>query len=172
MLHRDFGKYPLPKVPSLQHSSPIWAIPIHETNTRYLGGTRSFHRAMQHVLQDLDGVNCFIDDVIIWGATAEKHDRRLRQVLDQFRSKGLRLQQAKCKFRRSEVRYYGHVLNGSGVTADENRVKSILEMKQPENPEELRRYLELVAYVSKFIPGQSQTTAPLRDLLHNEAVWT
>ena len=64
------------------------------------------------------------------------------------------------------------MLNGSGAPADENRVKAILEIKQPEIPEELRRFLGLVACVSKFIPGQSQTTAPLRDLLHNEAVWT
>ena len=170
-------------------ASGFWQIPINQGSEfttfitpfgRYqfirlpfgISGPEGFHRAMQHVLQDLDGVDCFIDDVIIWGATKEEHDRRLRQVLDRFGSKGVRLQPAKFMLRRSEVHYYGHALNGSGVTSDENRVKAILEMKQPGSPEELRRFLGLVAYVSKFIPGQCQTTAPLRNLLHNEAVWT
>ena len=84
---------------------------------------------MQHVLKDLDGVDCFIYDVIIWGATVEEHDGRLSQVLDRFRSSGVRLQPAKCTFCRSEVYYYGHVLNGSGFTADENKFKAILETK-------------------------------------------
>ena len=135
-------------------------------------GPEVFHREMQHVLQNLEGVDSFIDDVLIWGATIEEHDIRLRQVLDRFRSKGVRLQPSKCKFRCSEVHYYGHGLNGSGVTVDDNRVKAILDMKQPENAEELRRFMGLVAYVSKFLPGQSQITAPLRGLLNEEAVWT
>ena len=41
-------------------------------------GLEIFHRAMQHVLQDLDDVDCFIDDVLIWGVIAEEHDKRLR----------------------------------------------------------------------------------------------
>ena len=123
-------------------------------------GPEVFHRATQHVLQNLEGVDCFIDDVLIWRATIEEHDIRLRQVLDRFRNKGVRLQPSKCKFRCSEFHYYGHVLNGSGVTVDDNRVKAILGMKQPENAEELRRFMGLVAYLSKFLPGQSQTTAP------------
>jgi hypothetical protein len=81
---------------------------------------------MQHVLQNLDGVDCFIAGVLVWGATIEEHNRRLRQVLDRFRSKGVRLQPSKCKFRCSEVHYYGRVLNGSGVIVDSSRVKVIL----------------------------------------------
>ena len=87
-----------------------------------------FHRAMKNVLQDMDGVECFIHDVIIWGATAEEHDMRLRQVLDRFWSSAVCLQPAKCKFCRSKVYNYGHLLNGSDVTANENRVKAILEI--------------------------------------------
>ena len=35
-----------------------------------------------HVFQNLEGVDSFIDDVLIWGATIEEHDRLLLQVLD------------------------------------------------------------------------------------------
>ena len=126
----------------LNAASGFWQIPITQDSdcatsitplgryqfTRLPFGISSrskvFHRAMQNVLQDLDGVDCFIHDVIIWGATAEEHDMRLRQVLDRFRSNWVRLQPSKCKFCRSEVHDYGHLLNGSGVIANENRVKS------------------------------------------------
>ena len=132
-------------------------------------GPEVFHRAMQHVLQNVEGVDCFTNDVLICGVTIEEHDRRLRQVLDRFRGKGVRLQPSKFKFRCSEVHYYGHVLNGSDVTVNDNRVKAILEMKQPETAEELRRFMGLVAYVSKLfqdspVPNHSPLarTAPRR----------
>ena len=80
-------------------------------------GPEVFHLAMQQVLQGLNGVACFVDDVldIVWGATCEEHDELLRLVLDRFKATGERLQPGKCTFRSSAVRYCGHVLTESGL---------------------------------------------------------
>jgi hypothetical protein len=52
-------------------------------------GPEVFHKAMQETLWDIEGTDCFIDDVLVCGATSEEHDRRLRRVLSRFRERGV-----------------------------------------------------------------------------------
>jgi hypothetical protein len=54
--------------------------------------------------------DCFVDDVVVWGATKEEHDHRLREVLSRFREQGLRLNPAKYIFSSDRVKYFGHTL--------------------------------------------------------------
>ena len=46
------------------------------------------------------------------------------------------------------------------------------EMKEPENLEQLRRFLGMVNYVSKFLPDAASTTQPLTNLLKGDTPWT
>eukprot|EP00118_Oscarella_pearsei_P011483 m.77541 g.77541 ORF g.77541 m.77541 type:complete len:265 (+) comp36043_c0_seq1:1651-2445(+) len=134
-------------------------------------GPEVFHRAMNQTLQGLDGVSVFIDDVIIWAATKEEHDRRLRQVLLRLREKGVRLQPSKCKFRLPEVIYYGHVLSADGVRVCPKKVAAIRQIPRPKCRDDLRRFLGLLAYVAKFLDNRSKETAPLRELLKDDVPW-
>ena len=56
------------------------------------------------------------------------------------------------------------------MRVDQDKVRAVLEMNWPTNKEELLRFLGMVAYVAKFLPGQSQISAPLRELLCEESV--
>ena len=66
-------------------------------------GPEVSHRTMHHILTGIEGVDCFIDYVIIWGSSREEHDQRLSRVLGRMREKGVKLQPSKCKFRLHEV---------------------------------------------------------------------
>ena len=100
-------------------------------------GPEVFHRAMHHILSGLEGVDCFIDNVIIWGSTREEHDQRVRPVLERLRDKGVKLQAAKCKFRLQEVTYYGHILSTEGIKVSPQKVQAITQMQCPENKDDL-----------------------------------
>ena len=80
-----------------------------------------FHRIMQQVVSNQPGTACYIDDILVWGATVEEHDYRLRQVLSRCREAGIKLNPSKCKFRATSVKFFGHVLNAQGVHADNTR---------------------------------------------------
>ena len=101
-------------------------------------GPKVFYRTMHHILSGLEGVNCFIDDVIIWGSTREEHDQRVRRVLERLRDRGVKLQAAKCKFRLQEVTYYGHTLSTEGIKVSPQKVQAIKQMQCPENKDDLR----------------------------------
>ena len=44
-------------------------------------GSEKFQKCMNHILEGLDGVECNIDDILIYGTTQEEHDQRLKAVL-------------------------------------------------------------------------------------------
>ena len=89
---------------------------------------------MHHILTGIEGVDCFIDGVIIWDpAGIEEHDLRLSRVLGRMREKGVKLQPSKCKFRLQEVTYYGHVLSAEGIKVSSRKVQSITQMQRPES---------------------------------------
>ena len=135
-------------------------------------GPEVFHCVnMKTMLHDIEGTDCFIDDIVIWGATPDEHDQRLRQVLDRCRENGSKLNQSKCFFRRTEVKYFSHILTGHGIRADVDKLRAVVSMQRPHTREELQRYMGMIAYLAKFLPNNSQVSAPLRTLLRDDTPW-
>ena len=130
-----------------------------------------FQREMTHHFGGMDGVEVVVDDILVHGETLDEHNRRLKAVLNKARSINFKLNKEKCEFARPEVDYVGHKLTGDGLKPTQQRVKSIVDMKDPENHAELETILGMLAYVSKFIPNLSELNAPLRELKCREE-WT
>lgn len=126
---------------------------------------------MQTVLQGIPGTDCFIDDIVIWGTTPEEHDVRLREVLLRCQQNGLSLNPSKCVFHSPSVKYFGHILTSDGVRADEDKARAVADFPTPQSKEDLQRFLGMIAYLAKFLPRHSQTSAPLRELLKQEVAW-
>ncbi|CAC5396000.1 unnamed protein product [Mytilus coruscus] len=126
-----------------------------------------FHKAVCKILQGLDGVESFIDDILVWGCTKE-HDKRLKEVLERIRTANLKLRRDKCEIGISEVTYFGHRYTREGLKIDDNKVKAITEKKSPTTKKELERFLGMVTYIAKFVPNFSSNTAVLRDLLKKD----
>ena len=57
-----------------------------------------FQRLMDTILQGIPGVICYIDDIMVTGATEEEHLKNLEQVLQRLQSYGFRLKLTKCRF--------------------------------------------------------------------------
>lgn len=131
-----------------------------------------FQSVMSNMFQDIEGVEVIVDDLVVWGENVEQHDERLRSVLERCREKNLKLNEEKCRFRVAEVSYVGHVLSSDRLKPDPQKVKAIRGMPCPTNREELKRFLGVVTYVSKFIPNMSQISAPLRQLLEKDVEWS
>ena len=116
------------------------------------------------------GVACFLDDIPIWGSSKEEHGKRLRQVMEWLRACNFRLQPEKCNCRQSSITNYRRITQ-KGVAVGSDRLHSITEMKRPASKEKVRRLLGLLAHVAKFLRRHSQESAPLRQLLKDEAAW-
>jgi hypothetical protein len=92
------------------------------------------------------------------------HDCRLERVLQTFQEKGLTLNKSKCKFNAKEIEFLGHKISAEGIRPTENNVQAVKEFRAPENVSEVRSFLGLTNFVSKFINDYSSVTEPLRYL--------
>ena len=57
-----------------------------------------FQRHMEVLMQGLDGVSVYLDDVLIAGRTLDEHLRRLAEVLQRLQNSGMHLNKKKCFF--------------------------------------------------------------------------
>ncbi|CAH2098790.1 unnamed protein product [Euphydryas editha] len=127
-----------------------------------------FHRVFSEIFKDIDGVELYIDDILIHTKTEEEHDRILEQVLKKAQEYNIKFNRKKCNFKKKEVKYLGHVLTTEGIKVDQNRIKAIVEMKEPKTQKELLRFLGMINYVARFIPNVSEVTASLRQLIKKD----
>ncbi|KRY03065.1 Retrovirus-related Pol polyprotein from transposon 17.6, partial [Trichinella patagoniensis] len=65
----------------------------------------TFQRLMETSLRGLVGSKClvYLDDVIVFGRTAEEHTARLQEVLDRLRKVGLKVKPEKCQLMKRKV---------------------------------------------------------------------
>ena len=116
----------------------------------------------------------FIDDILVYSETEEKHDEHLRVVLQVLRERQLYAKFSKCEFWLKEVTFLGHVVSAEGIKVDPRKIEAILEWKPPKSVTEIRSFLGLAGYYRRFVEGFSVLAAPLTKLIRKGApfVWT
>ncbi|XP_059049470.1 uncharacterized protein K02A2.6-like [Achroia grisella] len=127
-----------------------------------------YQHRMRQMLEGLEGVEVYIDDILIWGKDESEHEKRLRKVFERLQEGNVKLNKEKCKIGVSELKYLGHIISQEGIQLGKDRIQSILDMKSPKNRKELERFLGVVNYISKFVPNFAIENAPLRNLLKKD----
>ena len=61
------------------------------------------------------GVELYLDDCIVYGATEEEFKANLRLVFERFRAHNITLNPKKCKFGLSSIEYVGHIIDQDGI---------------------------------------------------------
>ena len=132
-----------------------------------------FQRRMSETMDSLEGTLCIMDDILIYGSNQEEHDARLTAALDRIQAANLTLNRDKCKFSRESISFLGQVFDASGIRPDPDKVKAIVNMEEPANKSELRRFLGMANQLGKFSSQLAEISKPLRDLfsVKNEWVW-
>ena len=105
-----------------------------------------FHKRIADMFGDIEGIETFIDDILIHAPT-EEHDERLRRVLDRCLEVGLKLNRPKCNITCTEVKYFGHIISAEGLQPDPTKVDAIQNMPTPKCKEDVRRILGMVTYL-------------------------
>ena len=127
---------------------------------------------MTELLTGLEGVICSMDDVLVYGTNEANHDERLRKVMERIRQSGLKLNKAKCSFRKDEVTFLGHVITGQGIRISPAKVEAVQKLAAPTDVTELRKILGMITYLTKFMPNAQDVLQPLNVLLQADVAWT
>ena len=130
-----------------------------------------FQAKMDQILSGLEGVICYLDDILISGRSLKKHKENLTNVFKRLQQFGLRLKLTKCHFLEKEVEYLGHVINKEGLHPSPKKVDGIARAPAPKNTTELRAFLGSIQYYGKFVPQLSTLLSPLYELLQKNSQW-
>ncbi|KAJ8048227.1 hypothetical protein HOLleu_00459 [Holothuria leucospilota] len=122
-----------------------------------------FQKVMHSILAGLPGVQCYLDDVVVYGKTQAEHDQNLRRVLTKIRDSGMKLN-SKCEFNASKIQLLGHVVTSEGIRPAPDLVKAIRDAPAPQSVDEIRSFLGLAGYYAKFVPNFAMRVQPIRDI--------
>lgn len=124
-----------------------------------------FQKVNSQNFADIPGVVIYFDDILIASDTLEEHDKILQAVIERAKKLNIRFNKEKIQFKQNHVKYLGHIFSQDGISADEDRIKSITDLKNPKNKKDLQKILGMINYLRKFIPNLSEKTVLLRELL-------
>ncbi|KAJ8018643.1 hypothetical protein HOLleu_43268 [Holothuria leucospilota] len=135
---------------------------------RLMFGISSAPELYQHIIQQVvagcEGTHNISDDIIVHGKDLTEHNERLEKVLKRIQEAGLTLNEQKCEFNMSELVFMGHKLSGNGICPSDEKVEAIRDARQPTTASEIRSFLGLVQFCSRFIPDLATKSEPLRRL--------
>jgi hypothetical protein len=148
-----------------------------------------FQRAMNQVLAEhIKAGYClvYLDDILIMSSSVAEHAQHLDAVLRSLELANLYCQLPKCEFAITELRYLGHLVNGTGVRPDPKKVAALEKWNPPladvhllsdetasaaqirsskqRITKSVRSFLGFMQYFRRFIPCFSQLAGPLYDL--------
>lgn len=125
-----------------------------------------FQRMNEMILHGLLYTEClvYLDDIIIYGRDFQSTLTNLTHVLERFAAVGATFKVSKCKFFLQELTYLGGTVTSDGVKCAGSAQAAVLAYTRPCNISQLRRFLGLINYYSRFIRGVSQLVAPLTRL--------
>ncbi len=146
-----FGRYRFKRLPFGVHSA-----------------SEVFQVEVANIIAGIEGCANSQDDIIVWGASKQEHDQRVRACLTRIRKSGLKLNQGKCIFASKSLTFLGHTVSADGLKPDPTKINAIIDMPIPKTKTDLQRFLGMINYLAKFVPNLSQITAPLRDLLKKD----
>lgn len=124
---------------------------------------QAFQRLMDGVLRGIDFVFVYLDDILVASANKEEHIEHLRQVFRLLAANGLVVNRRKSLFGQSELHYLGHLVSAAGITPLPSRVEAIANIPVPTSKVELQRFLGMVNYYRRFMPGLASKLHPLHE---------
>ena len=128
-------------------------------------GPAIFQRYLENLLSNVEMTAANQDAVVITENNISHHIYNVKAVLDKFLELGILLNINKCKFFQKTVECVGFILSKDGISTNLRKTKAVLEAPIPKNVTELQSFLGAINYYGHFIPGMSNITAPLYNLL-------
>lgn len=105
-----------------------------------------FQKLMDVMFKDINGVEKFQDDILIYASTVEEHNEILDAGLCTLMKRGMTVSLNKCTFLKTDIEYLGHVLSPVGIKQKMNLVKIISEAPKPDDKDSLKSFMGLSEY--------------------------
>ena len=98
---------------------------------------------MTGVLKDFPFAITYLDIIIIFNRTAEKHCNHIKQVFKKIWNVHLLMVLSKCNFFTKEIQYLRHILSTTGIGPLPSKTLAINSMHPPKTAKQVHAFLRL-----------------------------
>jgi hypothetical protein len=127
---------------------------------------QTFQRLMDKVLKGLEGVFCYLDDILIPSADEQQHFLHLAALFQRLQESSLVLNAQKCHFGASSMEFLGHKVDTAGATPLADKVEAVQAMPPPATVKQRAGIFGHDKLLSAVPPRHRQSTgAPHRCLI-------
>ena len=125
----------------------------------------TFTMMMNEVLRPFlrRSVVVFLDDILIFSRSWEDHLKHLEEVFEALRKHQLFCKPSKCVLGATSVKFLGHIISGTFLKPDDEKVKAVRDWPAPRSVSDIRRFLGLTNYFRRFIDHYSDIARPLEE---------
>ncbi|GFN96957.1 Pol polyprotein [Plakobranchus ocellatus] len=116
---------------------------------------------MDGVLRDLPFAFVYLDDILVASHSPQEHSQHLQHLFTLLSFNGLVINKAKCIFGADELDFLGQYVSADGITPLADRVVALCESRAHQNRTSLQRFLGMINYYHRFLPGTAPILAPL-----------
>ena len=131
-----------------------------------------FQNCIESILKAIKGVVIFQDDVLLYGTTKEKFDKRMLAVKSRLREKNFTINEKKYNSKPvdsvSLLRYF---ISKVGIVPDPKHVEKIKITKAPTNNKQLESFVGLANFYGRMIPDFATKMTPLNNMRNSVFSW-
>lgn len=113
-----------------------------------------------------------MDDILAYGATKAKHDKRLQQMLETLARAGITLNKSKCCFGVTEISFLGFLVSKDGIKPNPDKVITIENLETPRTVADVHRFLGMANHLARLLPHLSKMSVSSQQLLQEGCEWT
>lgn len=126
---------------------------------------QTFQRLMDRLFREYGFTFVYLDDILVSSESEAEHLKHLHAVFTTLATNGLVINPAKCVFAQAAVDFLGHRVSAGGIAPLSRQIAAIEEFPAPDGVKALQRFLGLINYYRRFLPGIAGTLKPLTDAL-------
>lgn len=127
----------------------------------------TFQSYINKILRDVLDVFCtaYLDDIPVYSATDEEHDRHVEMVLERMKKTGLYLDIKKSKFGVRKVKYLSLIIMPEGIEMDPGKVKTIVDWEEPRSVKDIQSFLGFANFYRRIVARFSEVVRPLVEII-------
>ena len=134
---------------------------------KFVNASVTFQTLINKILRRLINHICviYLDDILIYFKTREKHWKCVRKMLERLRQFKLYAKLSKCSFMIQMIEFLEYIINNHDVFMNSRRVKVIQTWFEFKTLRELQIFLKFANFYKRFVKFYAKITRALTELL-------
>ena len=122
-----------------------------------------FQKAMDCTLKGLEGVICYLDEIlIVTKGDVQEPNELVEKVMQRLDVEGWALKLSKSKFSVNQLTWLGYDINQDGYSLTFSKIEAIQSLKPPRTLKQLRSFMGTLNHLQSFIPDLHTHTVHLQ----------